>query len=77
MTLTAPLGFSVNLAPYWEEGVPESFTIEYGEAFEYTLPAFTDEEGDEIILTVELGPSIMFMTYDEESGIFSIPLGYT
>lgn len=76
--MTAPIGgIAVNLAPYWLGAIPESFTIKFGEAFEYTLPGYEDHEGDEVTLTVNLGPSKIFLTFTEELGAFSIPVDLT
>lgn len=51
----------VNFPPYWTEGVPNSHALISGEEFSYTLPAYTDDEGDDITLTVNLGTAVLFL----------------
>jgi len=71
----ATTGVNVNLAPYWVDSVPSTITVYEGDAFKYTLPSLIDVEGDDFVISVDVGSAIIFLTYD--NGVFNIPKGKT
>lgn len=66
---------TVNMAPFYNEPPATNFEIYVGDAWTYTVPPYTDLEGETVTVTASLGPAAIFMTFD--SGTFNIAAGAT
>ena len=65
----------VNIAPFYNEPPVTNFEIFVGDAWTYTIPQYTDLEGEAVTVTASLGTAAIFTTFD--SGTFNIAAGAT
>jgi hypothetical protein len=55
--------FRLNTAPYFKSEIQPSFEIYQGAAWTYTLPAFSDDEGNKVTVHVDKGAAATFLQF--------------
>ena len=58
---------SVNFAPIFVDPLPELLSVEAGQSLAYTVPQIEDLEGDDFVLSCNLGNATSFVTFDGSS----------